>query len=141
MGKIVEVVTAKGHPRITARHPTTLMITKDEEVGPKGDCIVGVAANKGAAGLSVELKSALRSGAAVNITIEAGGEIDEFHAIGHPSLVLAHPKDIVVRKSMFVCERTLAVGADMAAADLSKALVAKLRDPSIEVKVTIEVER
>jgi len=140
MGKIIEVIRAKGHPRITARHPTTLMITKDEEVGPKGDCIVGVAANKGAVGLSGELKSALRSGAAVNITIEAGGEMEEARAFGHPSLTLVHPKDLVVRKSKFTCGRTLAVGADKAAADLSKALVAKLRDPSIEVKVTIKVE-
>ncbi len=116
------------------------MITKDEGVGPKGDCIVGVAANKGAAGLSGELKLALRSGAAVNITIEVGGERDGIHACGHPSLTLIHPKDLVIRKSRFTCGRTLAVGADKAAADLSKALVAKLRDPSIEVKVTIKVE-
>jgi len=138
MGKIVEVIMAKGHPRITARHLTTLMITKDGEVGPKGDCIVGVAANKGAAGLSGELKLALRSGAAVNITIEAGGERDRIHAFGHPSLTLIHPKDLVIRKSRFTCGRTLAVGADKAAMDF-RALVAKLRDPSTKVKVTIEV--
>ena len=139
MGKIVEVITAKGHPRITAKHPTTLMITKDDEVGPKGDCIVGVAANKGAVELSGELKSTLRSGAAVNITIEAGGEMEEVHAFGHQLLTLVHPKDLVIRKSRFTCDRTLAVGADKAAMDLSRALVTKLRDPSTKVKVTIEV--
>lgn len=140
MGKIVEVITAKGHPRITARHPTTLMVTKDEEVGPKGDCVVGVAANKGAAGLSGELKLALRSGAAVNITIEAGGERDGIHACGHPSLSFIHPKDLVIRKSRFACGRTLALGADKAAADLSRALVAKLRDPKMRIKILIELQ-
>ncbi len=116
------------------------MITKDEEVGLKGDCIVGVAADKGVAGLGEELKSAIRLGRAVNLTIEAGGEIDKIHACGHPLLTLAHPKDLVIRKSVFVCGRTLAVSADKAAMDLSKELVAKLRDPSTKVKVTMEVE-
>jgi len=140
MGKIVEVVMARGHPRVTAEHQTTLMFTKDREVGFKGDCIVGVLADKGAVGLHEELKSALKSGAAVKITIEAGGEMEEVRAFGHPLLTLRHPKDLVIRKSRFTCGRTLAVGADKAAMDLSRALVVKLRDPSTKVKVTIEVE-
>lgn len=139
MGKIIEIITAKGHPRVTAKHPTTLMITKDKEVGPKGDCVVGVAANKGAVELSEELKLALRSGVAVNITIEAGGEMEEVRAFGHSLLTLMHPKDLVIRKSRFTCDRTLAIGADKAAMDLSRALVAKLRELSTKVKVTIEV--
>jgi hypothetical protein len=139
MGKIVEVIKAKGHPRVTATHPTTLMITKDEEVGPKGDCIVGVAADKGAAGLAEELKSIIQSGAAMTVTIEVGGEIEEIHAFGHPSSSFTHPNDLVIRKSKFTCGRTLAVGADKAAANLSRALATKLRDPSTKIKVTIEV--
>ncbi|MFQ6129242.1 MAG: DUF371 domain-containing protein [Candidatus Hadarchaeaceae archaeon] len=139
MGKIVEFITARGHPLITAKHRTTLMFTKDKEVGFKGDCIVGVLADKGAAGLHEELKSALKSEAAVKITIEAGGEIEKVRTFGHPSLTFTHPKDLVIRKSRFTCGRTLSVGADKAAIDLSRALVAKLRDPSTKVKVTIEV--
>jgi len=139
MGKIVEVITARGHPRVTAKHQTTLMFTKDREVGFKGNCIVGVLADKGSAGLHDELKSAIKSGAAVNITIEAGGEMEVVRAFGHPLLTLVHPKDLVIRKSRFTCGRTLAVGADKAAMDLSRALVAKLRDSSTKVKVTIEV--
>jgi len=139
MEKIVEVIKAKGHPRVTATHPTTLMITKDEEVGPKGDCIVGVAADKGAAGLTGELKSIIQSGAAMTVTIDAGREVEEIHAFGRPSLSFTHPNDLVIRKSKFTCGRTLAVGADKAAANLSRALVTKLRDPSTKIKVTIEV--
>lgn len=140
MGEIVEFITARGHPLITAKHRTTLMFTEDREVGFKGDCIVGVLADKGVAGLHEEMKLALKSGAAVKITIEAGGEMEEVRALGRPSLTLTHPKDLVIRKSRFTCDRTLAVGADKAAMDLSRALVAKLRDPSSIVKVTIEIE-
>ena len=139
MEKIVEVIMARGHPQVTAKHQTTLMITKDREVGSKGDCIIAVLADKGAAGLHEELRSTLKSGAAVNITIEAGGEMEEVRAFGHPLLTLVHSKDLVIRKSRFTCGRTLAVGADKAAMDLSRALVAKLRDPSTKVKVTIRI--
>ncbi|HIP58595.1 MAG TPA: DUF371 domain-containing protein, partial [Archaeoglobus profundus] len=36
-----EVITAWGHPNITAKHRTTLEITKDEELSIRGDCIIG----------------------------------------------------------------------------------------------------
>lgn len=134
----IEVITAKGHPRITARHPTTLMITKDEEVGPKGDCIVGVAANKGATGLSEELKSAICLGAAVDITVEVGDEMNKIHARGHPLLTFTHPKDLVIRKSKFTCGRTLAIGADKAAVDLPRKFVTKLQDPRTKIRISIE---
>jgi hypothetical protein len=138
MGKIVEVITARGHPRVTARHPTTLMITKDEEVGLKGDCIIAVAASKGAAEFNDDFKKAVRSGAAVTITIEAGGSVEKVHAFGHPSLTLEHPTDLVVRKSKFICGRTLAIRADKAAAGFSRSFVSKLQSP-MSVRVVIEV--
>ena len=138
MEKIVEVITAKGHPRVTARHPTTLMITKDEEVGFKGDCIIAVAASKGAAEFSDDFKKAVRSGAAVTITIEAGGSVEKVHAFGHPSLTLEHPTDFVVRKSKFICGRTLAIRADKAAAGLSRSFVSKLKSP-MSLRVVIGV--
>ena len=137
MGKIFEAVTARGHPRITAGHPTTLMITRDGEVGPKGDCIIGVDASKGAAGLNEKLKSVIRLGGAVSIRIEAGGEVVRIHAHGHPLLTFTDPRDLVVRKSEFVCGRTLAIGADKAAADLPRKFVAKLQDPTNEIRISI----
>ena len=138
MGKAAEIVIARGHPRITAKHPTTLMITKDKEVGPKGDCIVGVAADKGAAELNEELKSAIRSGAVVTIVIEAGGEREEIRASGHPSLTLTHSDDFVIRKSKFVCGRTLVIGADKAAVDLPKKFVTILQEPRTKIRISIE---
>lgn len=128
---------AKGHPNIRASHPTTLMITKDEVVGLRGDCVVAVGATKGAAEVSDELKRAIRSGAALSVTIEADGEAEEIHAFGHPSLTLRHPSDLVVRKSEFLCERTLAIKADKAAADLRRDLIARLRSRGAKVQILI----
>lgn len=137
--KISETITARGHPRIRAKHSTTLMITREREVGPRGDCIVAVAADKGAADLGEVLKRAIRSGFPVRITLEAGGVKEIIHGSGHSALTLNHQTDLVIRKSRFTCERTLAICADKAAVDLSKPFVARLRYPAAEIRVLIEV--
>ena len=54
--------------------------------------------------------------------------------------VYKRQEDIVVRRSSYVCGRTLAVKADKAARDLSRRLVEKLRDPNSMVKITITVK-
>ncbi|MBM4400405.1 MAG: DUF371 domain-containing protein, partial [Crenarchaeota archaeon] len=54
-----------------------------------------------------------------------------------PQLTLSHPTDMVIRKSDYVCNRTLAVHADKAAQDLSRELVEKLRNPQQKVKITL----
>jgi hypothetical protein len=137
--KIVEVFGARGHPQITARHLTTLMITKDEEVGPKGDCIVAVGADKGAKDLSGTLKRAIRAGRRVRVTLKVGGVAEVIQGFGSPGLTQENPTDIVIRKSRFTCGRTVAIEADKAAGDLSRNFVSRLADPDSAIKVLIEV--
>ncbi len=134
-----ERVRARGHPFLTALHPTTLMITTEEEVGPRGDCIVAVGADKSVAGLSEEVKEGIRRGGRVTVRMEVGGKVETVRGWGHPSLALDHPTDMVVRKSSFLCGRTLAVRADKAARDLSREFVRELRR-GLPVEVVIEVE-
>jgi hypothetical protein len=139
MGEVVETISARGHPRIKAEHPTTLMITKDGVVGPRGDCIVAVAADKGARDLSEAIKKAIRAGRRVRVTLKVGGIAEVINGLGHRALTLDHPTDLVIRKSKFTCGRTLAIGADKAAGDLSRTFVAGLRDPDAEVQIYVEV--
>lgn len=131
------VITAGGHPMLTAKHRTTFMVTKDGKVGPRGDCIIAVNADKSAAELPAGLKRLLMSGEPILIVLRVGKLVEEVHAWGHPSLTLDHPTDIVVRKSRFICGRTLAIGADKAAADLSRELVALLRNPATRFEMEI----
>ena len=138
----MEIVRARGHPNIRAEHPTTFEITREEELTPRGDCIIAVGANKGARDLSKAFKEAARSeGARITIIIEVPsvGLREIVMAQGHPGLTFDHPTDLVVRKSDFVCSRTVAVKADKAARDLSRELVRALRDPRTEVVVKFEV--
>jgi len=134
------VIFGYGHMNIQATHKTTLEFTKDAHLSKKGDCIVTVAADKALADLSAEFKEKLREPhAKLNILIEAGEIIEQVNAQGSPQLILAHPTDMVIRKSDYMCNRTLAVHADKAACDLSRDLVEKLKNPKQKVKITLVV--
>lgn len=133
------VITAWGHSGITAKHRTTLMLTKDREVGPKGDCVIAVGADRATSDLDPELKRAIRSGCELVLTLKAKGVVEKIRARGHPSLTLNHPTDLVIRKSRFIDGRTLAFEADKAAADLSRKFVEILQDPKTELEMKIEV--
>jgi len=136
---IIESLTAKGHPLVKATHPTTLMITKDREIGPRGDCIVAVAADKAVADLGHVFKMSIRAGRPVKVTFKVGDALFVANGFGHPDLVLNHKTDIVIRKSAFKCGRTLAIKASKAAADMPRDLVSRLRDPATKVLISIEV--
>jgi hypothetical protein len=60
-------------------------------------------------------------------------------AYGSPNLKLVHPSDIVVRKSIYICNRTLAIRADKAAQGLSRELVNQLRNSRQKVKITLSL--
>lgn len=139
--KVVEVINAFGHPNIRASHPTTIMITKERNVTQRGDCIVAVDADKSVADLSKEFKNALREpNAKLAIELEVDGLVGQINAFGSPELTLNHPNDLVIRKSEFFSDRTLAVKADKSSSDLSRAVAEKLKNPKQQVTLTLTVE-
>lgn len=139
--EITEIILVYGHENIQATHKSTLEITKEPQLSKKGDCIIGVSADKGIADLSLEFKESLRKkNAKMTMLIEAGEAAEVVNAFGSPRLILAHPTDMVVRKSSHICSRTLAIQADKAACDLSRKLVEKLRKPKQKVKITLTVK-
>jgi len=141
MDSVTVVFFARGHENVQATHRTTFEVTKEAALSKRGDCIVAVEAKKAAIDLPFEFKEAARKeGARIKITIEAGELEETVKAKGSPQLQFTHPTDLVVRKSSYVCGRTLAIGADKAAVDFSIELVEKLKDPKQEVKVTLAVE-
>lgn len=138
---VTEVVFARGHENVQSTNRTTFEITKDEHLTKRGDCIIAVGATKGAADLNSKFKEAARTEhARILITIEADGEIEAVNAWGNPQLTFTHPTDLVVRKSDYICGRTLAIHGDKAAKDLSKKLIEKIRNPNQKVKITLAVE-
>jgi hypothetical protein len=135
-----EVVFGYGHANIQATHKTTLEFTKDTHLSKQGDCIIAVAADKALADLSLQFKAGLRRpNAKLTLLIEAGGISAQVQAYGAQQLSLAHPTDSVLRKSNYICSRTLAVRADKAANDLPRTLVEKLKNPQQQVKITLTI--
>jgi hypothetical protein len=95
----------------------------------------------GAADLPFRFKDAARKeGARIVLTIEAGGQKETVRGWGHPKLVFSHPTDLVIRKSAYVCERTLAIKADKAAIDLSRTLVERLKTANQKIRLHLVAE-
>jgi len=140
IGEATEIIRAYGHESIKATHKTTFEVTKDNQMSKRGDCIVAVSANKALTDLSTEFKESLRKNyAKLTISIEVSEVVEVIHASGSAQLILAHPTEMVIRKSDYVCNRTLAIRADKAAGDLSKRLREKLRNPKQKVKIALTV--
>ena len=136
-----EIILAFGHNSIQAIHKSTLEITKEAELSKRGDCIIAVSANKSMTDLSSKFKKNLRKeNAKITMLIEAGDIVEVVNALGSSRLILAHRTDMVVRKSSYICNRTLAIQADKAACDLSRKLVEKLKNPKQRVKITLTVK-
>jgi hypothetical protein len=139
--ELKEIILARGHRNILAIHPTTLEFTKEDDLSRRGDCMIAVSADKAMPGLSAEFKERLlKENASLTILIEAGGIAETVNAYGSAHLTLVHPTEMVVRKSNYICNRTLAIKADKASADLSRDLIEKLKDPAQKVKITLTVE-
>lgn len=134
---ILEKIHAKGHKNIRSRHRTTLEITKEDHLTPRGDCIIAVSADKGLLDLSNTFKNKLKNeNSTLEIIVKSHGIEEKITAKGHPDLILSHPTDMVVRKSNFICGRTLAINSDKVAIDLDRRLIDRLRRDG---NVTIEL--
>jgi hypothetical protein len=141
MKSVTVVFSACGHENVQSTHRTTFEVTTEEALSKRGDCILAVEATKAAANLPVEFKEAARKeGARITVTVEADELKETVEAKGSPQLQFTHQTDLVVRKSSYVCGRTLAINADKAAIDFSRELVEKLKDPKQTVKVTLTAE-
>lgn len=129
-----------GHPLVQALHPTTIEITTEGHLTERGDCIIGVGAEKGCAQLDEVVKASIRRASShVLIRLVVGSSSFTVAANGDPRLSLTHPHDLVLRKSHFISDRTIAVGASAAAIDLPRKMVVSLRSPDTVGYMEIEV--
>jgi hypothetical protein len=138
--KIIDSVEFFGHPLIRATHKTTFEITKEEKVSLRGDCIIGVKANKSCKDLNDKLKRLITNDVPIKISIHVGQYSFEANAKGNSSLLLTDEKNIVVRKSNYVCPRTLAIKSDKVAIDIPREMILMLNNSNTKGKMIISVE-
>jgi hypothetical protein len=138
---VQDEVTFYGHPNVQSLHAKTVEITKDEHLTLRGDCIIGVRANKACADLDETLKRKLRlNDSVVKIEIMVGSESFVINGKGDRRLSLENPHDIVIRKTNFVCPRTMSVKCDRASSDMPRKLVKMLQDKDAKGIFRIIVE-
>lgn len=136
--EVVEEIFAFGHSLVRSTHKTTFEITKDEHLTGRGDCIIAVKANKSAKDLSREFKEATKKpNSEITIIMEVEGNIETVKAFGSPYLTFTNPVEMVVRKSSYICGRTIAIKANKAACDLSREIIEKLQNPEQKIKITL----
>ncbi len=137
-----EVVRAHGHPNIRGTHRSTIEVTKEEELTPRGDCIIGVGADKAINDLSPEFLETLKNNDAVLIAILSTSTYwDIILAQGSRSLILDSDEKIIIRKSSYIEPSTLGIRSNKAARDINRGLISELRNPNELLEVRLLVFR
>ncbi|MFA4861090.1 DUF371 domain-containing protein [Methanoregula sp.] len=122
-----EIIRCRGHPLVLGTHPTTFEVTCEDHLTASGNCIIGIGADRGCAGLSPEFKSMLAHDDTILKTrLECNGVLAEIRSFGSSQMTLDHPTDMVWRKSTFVCGRTIGIQSDAVALTLPRDLVRNL---------------
>ncbi|MBR0058230.1 MAG: DUF371 domain-containing protein [Methanobrevibacter sp.] len=132
-------IKSKGHKNVSSVHKSTFEITKDLEIGPTADCIIGVAMDESMLDFSQEFKDKIAdSNTKIAVLLDTPNAHDEIIGYGHEDLTLTHPTDIVCRTSDYTCSRTLMIKSSKAARDLDLDLINDLKNEEI-LEVTIKI--
>lgn len=130
-----------GHENIRSNHQKTIEITKESHLTPSGDCIIGVNASASCADLPPSLKKKLQNpNSKVTFSIKVGKHKFNVEGRGHENLILTHREDIVIRKSDFVCPRTLAVKCDKSSDLIPREMILLLQNPKTQGTFTIIID-
>ena len=135
----MERVIAWGHGNVLSLHETTIEVTMEPDLTKRGDCIIGVSADAGLLDLSDDFKDSARDqNTKIRVTFRAGDQTETVVGRGHPDLTFTHKTDMVIRKSDFVCDRTLMIHADKSSAMLDRKLINLLKDKNQKLVMEIE---
>ena len=136
---ILDTIHAFGHKNILCTHNTTIEITKDKHLTKKGNCILGIKSSKACVDLNSNLKVLLKLGEKFKINVIVGEYKDYFYGYGHPKLTLLDKKDMVFRKSKFICDRTVLIKCTKSSNELNKLLIENIKTNN--EKLLIEFEK
>ncbi len=132
---------AYGHQNVLGTHKTTLEFTKEKEVSLKGDCIVGVNADFELSRLKEFIRKSIKNNnKKITITIKTILQNKQFQEtiLAEIDPNFEDAKELVIRKTNFVSERTFAIKADKAAFDLNRNLIRFLRGKKNRINVIIK---
>jgi len=138
---LTEEIQFCGHKNIRSLHTRTIEITKDPNLTLNGDCIIGVSATKSCSDLTSTMKNKIRNNDSlleINLVVEPFSF--RIQATGNNNLPLTNVHDIVLRKSNFICDRTLCLSCNVSAIQIPRKMIDLLKDPSKQGLLVIGVE-
>ena len=131
-----------GHPNVTSKHKTTLEFTTDSNLTLRGDCILGVRSTMNLLNLPFDVKKLLRDNSCkIKVILHVEGHEIEIIGQGHPDLPLSDETAIIIRRSNFVCPRTLMINSNKAAVDIPEEVRTTMKKSHSIMKITIQVEK
>jgi uncharacterized protein len=138
---VQEEIAFYGHRNIQSFHTRTIEITKDLNLSLRGDCIIGVNANKSCWDISDKLKHSLKDdNSFIIIDVTVGNMSFIINGLGNSRLLLLSRHDVVIRKSNFICERTIAIRCNKASSDIPREMIMSLQDPETTGLLRITAE-
>ena len=130
----------QGHKNIRSLHPKTIEITTESDLTLNGDCIIGVKASYGCNDIPEQMKTLmLNSKSEIFFTISVKDVSFKVKGNGHENLILTNPHDIVIRKSSFICPRTLAINCDLASDSIPRQMIRTLQNPDSKGVFSIDI--
>jgi hypothetical protein len=138
---VQEEIIFYGHRNVQSLHARTIEITKDPNLTLQGDCIIGVSANKSCCEVSEKVQHLLKdNNSHILIDIIVGNGSFRMNASGDKRLLLLSRHDIVIRKSNFICGRTIAIQCDKASRDIPRDMILLLQNPETKGVLRITTE-
>jgi hypothetical protein len=138
---VQDEITFCGHPNVRSTHTKTIEITKAPTLSLRGDCIIGVSANKACRDLNPRLRELLQQAdLVVKIELEVSNLTFTIEGRSNSGLSLLNDHDIVIRKSDFVCPRTVAISCTKASSDIPRDLIYLLRKPRMHGLLRIIID-
>ena len=136
---IIDRIEIMGHPFIQCIHNTTIELTKDNYLTKKGTCILGIKASKACFDLNPLLKKKIRKEEKIDVIIKVDEIFDSFYGYGNKKLTLLSKKDIVFRKSDFICDRTILINCTKSSNELNRNIIKKLVNPKKKFSILFKV--
>jgi len=124
---------AKGHNLIKGTHKTTLEFTKENYLTETGDCIIGINSNFNLK----KLKEFVKNNKKAKVSLEINNIKEELTCEINKNF--QDDKELVIRKSNFLSERTFGIYASKSSKDLSRKFIKQLKNSNSTVIINIEM--
>ena len=129
---------SNGHPNIKATHKTTLEFTRENDVSLKGNCIIGVNADFELTKLKKFIKKSDSKNIIINLEATLKKKKIQENIVAELNSDFNSDKEIVIRKTDFISDRTFAIKSNKAAFNLRRDLIGYLSNKKNKIRVTVK---